>query len=92
MIGGECVGCEGAEGRVGGLRTGNIHWTDSDRGTAKKGEERTEWGGHEGRKKRARSVSKDRRALVACVWVTRRWSVLVCLQSPSSEEVEKWIF
>lgn len=47
------MGCEGRKGEVGGLRTGNLHRIDSNRGTRKGGgREENRVGGHEGRKKR----------------------------------------
>ena len=69
---------------MGGLRTGNIHWTDSDRGTRKEGErEENRVGGHEGRKKRPGQCQN--RAGPGGLRLGDREMVSAHLQSPSSE-------
>ena len=72
---------EGWQGEVGGLRTGNIHRTDSKRGIRKGRREENRVGGHEGREKRPAQRQK-RAGPVACGWVTGRWLALVSRALP----------
>lgn len=78
------MGCEGRKGEFGGLRTGNIHRTDSKRGTRKGGgREENRVGGHEGRKKRP--AQRQKRAGPGGLRLGDREMVGARLQSPSGE-------